>query len=77
MKFLILFGLFISSSSFAETKTTCPGHLSDGDCKKQCSGYGRTYESSSRICTNPNGLKDFRGRVKGTLPKERASSFSR
>lgn len=57
MKLLMIIGLFVSSSSFAE-KTPCPGHLSSSDCRKQCVGGSRggTYDAPTRTCTT-NGLK--------------------
>ena len=77
MRLLILLGLFVSSSSFAE-RTFCPGHLSDADCKKQCSGDGKSYDSGSRACDNSNKLRDFRGKARGQLikVKDQARSFN-
>jgi hypothetical protein len=63
MKLLILLGLLVSSSSFAERVVVCPGSYSDAKCKEQCSGSSRSYNSENRECTIfTNYLRDYRGK---------------
>ncbi len=62
MKLLILLGLLVSSSSFAEKVVVCPGSYSDAKCKDQCSGPYRSYNSENRECTISNRLSDYKGK---------------